>query len=155
MRIIPEEYFEDRPVSTYLNQELFDKGVKLTVVNFEKIKASTPDFGTNKQDWVYKAGHLGEGETFKYTFFLEKDDGREEVTYESKSAALFFAFRDANPELNETFFVKRTGEGKETRYSFEKIELDLNHITRDEFKKGVDEAEREIDEDEESPFDKD
>lgn len=122
MGIVPDELL--MPKGGYIKAEEFKKGKALEVVSFGVITANDKDYGANDKDYLFTEGKLKEGETFKYVFKevqLDEDDDDfnfdEERVLESKSVAFFIPFSELNPEKGDKLWIKRTGEGKKTRYS--------------------------------------
>jgi FKBP-type peptidyl-prolyl cis-trans isomerase 2 len=111
----------------FLKGEDFTNGITLKVVSFEKVMANKPEFGAQLTDSLVKKEILKVGETFNYNFTqeIEDEDGFGKVTkdkvFNSKSAVFFFAFKDADPEVGDNVFIKRTGMGKTTKYEIKKV----------------------------------
>lgn len=94
-------------------------GLVLQCVSVEKVKSNNPKFGANDKDGLYKQEILGEGETFRYVF--KTNDGEERVL-ESKSAAAFIGFNNAELEAGDWIRVSKTGKMDDTRYNIEKTD---------------------------------
>lgn len=110
----------------YIKAEEFEgRGLVLKVISFSKIKAKNARFGANEKDALMDQGLLEEGETFRYVFEtkeLDADGFPKQRTVESKSAAIFIAFKNCDPDEGEWVRISKSGKMDETRYECDKVD---------------------------------
>lgn len=115
---ILKEYGGDAPATKYIRGEEFEKGLELKVVDAE-IVAANPGFGATEADYLFKQNILKEGETFRYTFLQDTDEGEVERIYDSKSAVFFISMKNLDPQEGVEIIIKRTGERQDTKYDIQ------------------------------------
>lgn len=101
--------------------EFEGKGLTLTIVRVEKVKANNPKYGAEEKDYLVKNEILEVGETFKYVF---QDEAGEEREHDSASTPMFIGFKQADIEAGDTVTIRREGKADKTRYFVEKVKSD-------------------------------
>lgn len=99
----------------------FETGVTLQFQSVEKQKSRYE--GAAKDSSIVERGVLDEGEQFLYSF--KDHDGFVRKHY-SHSFPLFIAMQGAEISDGEWLTIKRSGSGKETTYTVEKVEAPAN-----------------------------
>ena len=115
MSIFSEEIKDrDNKPSPWIKTEQLFNGIELTILGAEVVEAN--NYGAEEGDSLFDKGILQDGETIRYSF-TDKDGN--ERKYDSKSAGLYFAFKQTNPEPGKIVSITRTGKGDQTRYKIE------------------------------------
>lgn len=83
------------------------------IVGADIVQSKNPKYGAKADDVLLNQGILKEGETIRYSFVDEQGSERK---YDSKSAAIYIAFKSANLEPKTWVTIARSGQGDSTRY---------------------------------------
>jgi len=115
MSIFNEEIKDrDNKPSPWVKAEELFSGKEFIIQSVDIVEAN--NYGAEEGDSLFDKGILQDGETIRYSF-TDKDGN--ERKYDSKSAGLYFAFKQTNPEPGKIVSITRTGKGDQTRYKIE------------------------------------
>lgn len=123
---ILKQYGGESPTLKYIKGEDYEKGLTLKVVGAEIIEANK-GFGATPADYLFSQNILKEGETFRYTFLQDTDEGEVERIYDSKSAVFFISMKNLDPQEGQVIKITRTGERQDTKY-----DIKFAHLTTEE-----------------------
>lgn len=127
MGVIPKEVKEKVKDSPYIKAKDFEAGLDLEVVGFEIINAKDPKYGANEDNYLVDNKTLEVGQTIRYTFKTIVDEKKdpfafpEDKTFESSSVVFFISFSQIDPSSGEKIRIKKSGQGRTTKYVMELI----------------------------------
>lgn len=124
MDIFPPDVQEasEKLASNWLKASEFEAGLTLQLTKpLEKVKSN---FGATLTDYLVENNILEEGESFRYTFV---DAEGVEKKIDSASSTFFIAFKQCEEAgVGDWFLITRTGAGKNTRYTVERVEVPVS-----------------------------